>query len=323
MSASRLRLPLLALCAAAVLLAPGRARSAPSAEELALAETLFRDARRLMRESRFAEACPKLEESQRLDPGGGTLLNLGLCHEGEGRTATAWAELTEALALARRAGRADREQLAREHLDGLRGRLSFLVVAVPRAADVRGLEVRRGPTAIRRPAWGTPLPVDPGPLELVVSAPGRLSRTFTATARVGQEVTVTLAPLTLDPADRRGAWRRPAALVLATAGLLGVAAGASCGALAIGRNSDAEARCQGAVCDATGGRLNHEARALALAASVTLGVGLTFAVAGTVLWLTAPRREAARAPAGPLDTRAWLVPTVTPGGGGLVVGGAF
>jgi hypothetical protein len=67
-----------------------------------LATQLFRRGATWSTRGAFREGCRKLEESQRLDPGGGTLLNVALCHEKEGRTATAWAEFTEASASPRK-----------------------------------------------------------------------------------------------------------------------------------------------------------------------------------------------------------------------------
>src|SRR5689334_2465876 len=68
----------------------------------ALADSLFEEGKELLDSGRVAEACARLEESQRLAPGGGTLLVLGICRAREGRTATAWTVLKNALALARR-----------------------------------------------------------------------------------------------------------------------------------------------------------------------------------------------------------------------------
>src|SRR5262245_41031428 len=112
----------LGLAAAAMVLSmPARAEE-PSTPT-ALAETPFQTAKKLMADGDFVHACPKLAESQRLDPGGGTVLTLALCHEGEGKTATAWAEFNEARALAVRDGQKDREIVAREHTAALEPKL--------------------------------------------------------------------------------------------------------------------------------------------------------------------------------------------------------
>src|SRR5690349_13986528 len=81
----------------------GAARSA-SSEDQAAAQALFDDAKELVKSGKAAEACPKFEESQRLDPGLGTQLNLADCYERIGRTASAWTIYVEVAPAARREG---------------------------------------------------------------------------------------------------------------------------------------------------------------------------------------------------------------------------
>jgi len=59
---------------------PVRAQS-PGDPINVLADALFRQGRELLEQERFAEACVKLAESQRLDPKLATLMYLADCHE--------------------------------------------------------------------------------------------------------------------------------------------------------------------------------------------------------------------------------------------------
>ena len=74
---SRLR-----LCATLIFLAP-TAVAQPSG---ALAETLFQEGKRLLDAERYAEACVKFEQSQKLDPAVGTLPLLLVPIRPQGRT---------------------------------------------------------------------------------------------------------------------------------------------------------------------------------------------------------------------------------------------
>src|SRR4051794_29930041 len=89
------------------LLATSPARAEATPEQVAAAETLYREAWRLMQEGKHAEACPKLEESQKLDAGMGTLLLLAECYERTNRPASAWAHYVEIAGQERKRPRAD------------------------------------------------------------------------------------------------------------------------------------------------------------------------------------------------------------------------
>src|SRR5262245_4366437 len=97
----------------AVLVAAAPALAQPSPDARAAAAALFEDGKRLMGENKYAEACPKLEESQRIDPGMGTLYNLSVCFEATGRTASAWVGFREVAQLAAASGQSEREKAAR------------------------------------------------------------------------------------------------------------------------------------------------------------------------------------------------------------------
>src|SRR5438132_9428411 len=95
----------------------------------AAAEALFEEGRKLMADGKAAEACPKFEASEQLDPSSGTLLNLANCYEKQGRTASAWATYKEAASLANANGRSDHLGVAQKRADALAPKLSRVTVA--------------------------------------------------------------------------------------------------------------------------------------------------------------------------------------------------
>src|SRR5947207_14602108 len=102
--------------ACGILLFAHAAGAQPTSADISLAQSLFEQGTDLMRQKKYAEACPKLAESQQLDPGGGTLINLAVCLEKDGKLASAYNAYNEALAVAERDGNKTRESTARDRI---------------------------------------------------------------------------------------------------------------------------------------------------------------------------------------------------------------
>ncbi|MGC4069716.1 MAG: tetratricopeptide repeat protein [Polyangiaceae bacterium] len=197
------------LCALA--LAPTRSVLAQSNE--AIAESLFHEGKKLYTEERYAEACHKLDQSHRADPAGGTVLLLAMCYERLGKTASAWAKYNEAVALARRDNRSDREQKARSALSALEPQLSYVSVSLsPEAKELTNLEFVLDGAAIP-PLLDSKVPVDPGDHSLVVRAKNAepWSQSFSITEK-GATLVISvpaLKPLAETPSPQQAAAKEP------------------------------------------------------------------------------------------------------------------
>lgn len=123
----------------------------------------------------YATACPKFAESQRLDPASGTLLNLAVCHELQGKLATAWSEYKEVIALARKEANQQREALASKRTREIEPKLSKLAVVVPEGVRVPGLVVILDGVPVGEPAWGVAAPADQGAHVIEARAHGRVA----------------------------------------------------------------------------------------------------------------------------------------------------
>lgn len=318
------------------------ARAAPSEHEKTLATTLFNEAKTLLADGHVPEACRKLEESHRLDPLPGTVLNLAVCHEKEGLLASAFAEFRQARALAERDGRADRVALADERLQAIEPRLSRLVVTVAPEVDLPELRITRDGSVVGRAAWGTRMPVDPGEHVIEASAPGK--KPWRATVTVGREGDVQSAvvgPLVDDvprepvpspaiasaPARDASAREEPVAestglstrrkIALASAGLgvVGLGLGSYFGLRAIQKHGDPERTCTTTPCSSTSVSLNDDAKLSADLATVSFAVGLAALGGAAFLWFgDTPARSTAHVR---------LSPSFRPGQSSLALTGAF
>jgi tetratricopeptide (TPR) repeat protein len=322
---------------------------AQDASGKAAAEALFESGVQLMKSGRFNEACPKLETSQRIDPGVGTLLYLAECYEKLGRTASAWATFREAESLARAQNQADRARTAQTRAQKLEPELSYLTVNVPPESRVEGLVIRRGTVNVLPDLYGVAAPVDPGTIEIEAGAAGY--RRFTTQVKIGPRAkeVVTLPKLEADPTAEAppvapvaaGAAASPPASEPATeppppsdaaaqskkdhtlafivggVGIVGIGVGSYFGLRAMSKNEDSEAFCnEDNVCDDPQAlELTEEAKDAALISTIGFAAGGAALAAGIVLFVAAP--------GGGESNALRISPRVARNGGGLTVGGSF
>jgi hypothetical protein len=280
---------------------PGAAQV--SAENRAAAQALFDQGRTLIKAGRTGEACPKFEESQRLDPGVGTQLNLADCYERTGRTASAWTLYIEVASSARQAGQEERAALATKRAAALKDKLSRLVITVPTEAKVAGLVVERGALTVGEAQLGAPMPVDPGKQTVKVTAPGKVAwQTTIEIAADGSTKTITVpplkdAPVTESPGASAGAdvastssssSQKTIALAVGGLGIAGLAVGGIFGGIAMSKKNDA--RCDGNVCASEEQSSTYKsAQKAGTVSTIAFAVGGAALAGAVVLYLTAPK----------------------------------
>jgi hypothetical protein len=303
------------------------------ASNKAVAEELFRQGQSLMQAGKLDEACPKLAESQRLDPGTGTLLNLGACHEKQGKLASAWAEFSDAAALAQRDGRDDRVQYAKDHLSAIEPKLSRLIIVVAPGAAVPGFQVKLDDSEVGGPSLGIPLPVDPGVHQIAAVAPGKRPWQASLTINAGpSRETITVQPLVDAPAEAvpagganadateqgpPGKSQRIIAYGLGGLGVIGVGVGTAFGLTAISKNDDSNSKgCFGNECTVSAAALRRDARSAGTISTVAFVAGGAALAAGAIVYFTAP---SAKSSAGRASARLSLAP----GGASLAIGSAW
>ncbi len=321
------------LAFAAVVGAAADAR-AQDPKEQQQARALFDEGVGLMKDGKYAEACPKLESSLKHYAGIGTRGKLAECYEKIGRHGSAWQLWREVAQLAMRAGEPAREQFASEHAKALEPKLSYVTVTIPAANDVAGLVVKRNGQEIDRTKIGSAEPVDAGSIAFEISAPGM--KPFSAQVNVtpGQSAkfevpalekaasqTTAPPPATQDTPQPTfvvqgdpPTWQRPVGLALAGVGVVGIGVGAFFGLKAKSTYDGAfdSGACDKSTkqCDSGGQSSIDDARSKATVSTILFVAGAACAAGGALLFFTAPsgKKSGVR---------------IVPAPGGLVVAGAM
>ncbi|MFT3923679.1 MAG: tetratricopeptide repeat protein [Myxococcales bacterium] len=332
----------LCACVMSLVVSSSSAWAQTQAADKAAAEALFDRGLALMREGNFAEACTRLEQSQAIEHGIGTMLYLAECYERLGRTASAWAMFREASSQAAAAGQAERADAGRKRADKLERNLSTLTLEVPAGSSTEGLEISRNGTLVAPGLWGIPIPVDPGPQRIDARAPGR--NAWSTSVHVpdnGARERISVPPLSAPPVSvlpasdapqtaqgrlqvggapavserdgtRDGTVQRAVGVALGAAGVVGLALGGGFGIKAIMKNNDAEADCPHDRCTPRGIRLSDQANDAARISNGAFIAGGVLVAAGAVLFFTAPKPR-----------RLSLRPALSPAFAGLDLGGVF
>lgn len=305
------------------LASPAWAEAPVTATQRAQADALFSEARALMESGRFTEACAKFAESERLDPAGGTVLNLAICEETAGRLASALLAYRESLVFAERERHAKRIAHAQQKIRELESRVAELRLTFGENAAVAGLRVELDGRALSAQMQDgqVSLPLDKGTHALRVTAPAHETWTSVFTvSRDGERVVVEVPVLQpTEPEPNRSSGPPLGSILLGASGLAAAGVGGYFYLSGRADHSDITGKCEAAQrCrEATYSNDLDAARTDILAGQLAFWGGAAALTGGVLWWVLAPSGAKEEPP----ELHAGATPL--PGGAQLTFQGRF
>jgi hypothetical protein len=308
---------------------------ADKAQDARDADRYFKEGQTLMEESEYAKACPKFEQSYKLDPKTGTQLNLAFCYEKEGRVWYAWLAYKEAELRASASGQKERADFARAQAINLEKGLARARIPAQSGLDRLAVDDQTIPDATR----GQPFAVEPGSRKVTFVKSGkkpvvreiRIVRQAAPqvlevpTAFEDEELPPVVAPPPAveapppiappPPADpaRKQSPDRTLALAAFGVGAIGLGTGAVLGVMTLTTRDEADANCPNKVCDRVGQDKIATARTYGVISTIGFVVGAIGVAGGATLYLLAPAD----------GKGASVGPSIGPGMAGLTARGRF
>jgi hypothetical protein len=257
--------------------------SAAHAEPRASAVQLFARGRSLAAEGKCADAIPFFLDTLKLEPSIGALLNLAECHEKLHDDAQAYVRYREAEVLAREKSD-DREPLARSRAEALEPRVARVVVTAPGGVRVTldGHDVHDGENVVTE-----------GDHAVHATAGGASAWNHVVHATIGRAERIEvpdLEPIAIvtPPKTHVASAQRAVGIVVTVSGASALATAGIFGGLAIAKKSDEVSLATGPSSSAFDDA-KSAAHTFGDASTALFIAGGVLAVAGVVVWLTAPR----------------------------------
>jgi hypothetical protein len=261
------------------------------------ADRLFNEANVLATAGRYAEACPKLEQSQQLDPGIGTEFNLADCFEHIGKIARAY-QLFEGVAkIARASGKVERANASLARATALEPRVPRVRVVVDRPPQGLVVSLDGDPKAVGQ--IGVAQPVEAGEHTVDASAPGRVAWHKVVSVGAGAKIDVQVPQLDAvqastasTPSSGLGG-QKTAAIAVGAVGAIAAVTGAIAGAMALSWHNEAQRDCPDAKCPTSNPGFNtwHQAVIVGDVSTFAFVAAGGLLAGAAVLWFTAPKSK--------------------------------
>lgn len=303
-----------AMCLALAISATAAVAGAQSNE--ADAQARFDEGLSLLRAGRFTDACPKLEESLRLENASGTKYRLAECYEGLERLSAALQLYRAVLEDTRAANRPDREQQVRDKIEKLEPRVARVTIVVPpHVASLPEFRLEQdGVTISFATTSPAPIEVDPGSRTFRATARGHRPWSETVIANAGgsmelqvpalapEETAAPAQPILPSPPPAKPRSQeedddtvlspgRIAGIVVGSVGVVGIGIGAGFGILAKSQWDDAREGCRDGRVDRCQGdavAVGDDAHTSAVVSTAAFIAGGAALAGGVVLWFALP-----------------------------------
>jgi len=271
--------------------APARADDA-----MAQADRFFKEGRRAAEHGDFASACRHFEESFRLDPGVGTLINIGDCAEHLGDLERAWQNYRTAYA--RMPENDDRAPRLRSRIDSIERKSAKVDLHMDDAPEGTVVTIDGN---VVDPKKG-PRHVTAGAHVVLVTAVGRRGTRYNVSVGEGEsrslhatpgDVLEAVLPSSVPIEHQKTSWTRPAGIASLGLGAATIWVASLAGMMAIDRRDVQHVSCNASGCTPGGVDAAHDGATWADVSTVTFIAGGALVALGAtlvVLSLATPKK---------------------------------